>query len=317
MQQVGCMVSLNGIDYLPWSLPPLLEVCDRVIVVENSNQWAWDMAGEDGLSVDGTTEYLQSLAQEYPDKFLYLPVGRVQHYAEARNYYMRELQDDDLFIWVDQDEVWFTEELQRGFQLLRDHPGHDAVKVESPLFWGDFRHFVPTSGCSRIIRRSGVSYHEYQDGVTIGDELAPSRNCQAVFPDPPICYLHLGWVRRPLRLFAKCLFSYRYWARTTGCGEIYQYLQGMSDLELSWEIILSNHCFTRILPPGMEQQPYGGPWPPELSSHPFWELSEGEIFERSVGEEILGSLSQGDIPIREWIVEGSINSPDWNHSWKT
>src|SRR3990167_6784110 len=100
MELYGLMAVLNEAEYVEAALASVYPVCQRIIVAEGAQQWAWSDATKEGLSTDGTTE----LVRNFPDpggKLLYLPLGRRQYLTEIREVLLQQVPDTGLVLVVD------------------------------------------------------------------------------------------------------------------------------------------------------------------------------------------------------------------------
>lgn len=105
-----------------------VESADRVYAETNPT-----LVSKEGLSVDGTTEYLEKLASEDP-RIVHIKYGfcssqdRAQGKCEARSQYLKEMESirPDYFIVVDADE-FYPKTSQASINEILEKPGRDRM----------------------------------------------------------------------------------------------------------------------------------------------------------------------------------------------
>lgn len=90
----------------------------------------------EGLSVDGTSAYLDELTGQYPDQIsIYRPPanrlwnGKIEMVSEP----LKRIFEDGVLWEIDVDELWTVEQLVEGRKMFLEHPEKTAAK-----FWCDY-----------------------------------------------------------------------------------------------------------------------------------------------------------------------------------
>ena len=299
MRITGAMLVLNGGEHIKVTLPNLYATCDQVIIVESAARWAWDMADDAGLSLDGTASWLDS----FPDpehKLTRIQLGRVDSLAQSRNAYRDFIPEEHLLVNCDQDEVFFPEDLRRAVALLEALPEISLLLVDYTMLWGDLRQAARRHWRSEGMIQRRCSMGPYQvSPQNTGDNWEIPDDYRDLFPDPPIRWFHLGWVGTPGQLFMKTLLQYRY-AQDFGWGGDWSSVRNLSLDEMAWEIVFNHHSFTRHLPPGMETEPVGE-LPPCLRQHSWYGKAEAEIFDEDWKRQIQSEVMEGRVDLKAWL----------------
>lgn len=148
MKIVLCTLILNEMEWLPklyeqhknW--PGLIkwvfvESADKAYEEANPN-----MVNSQGLSVDGTTEFLQRLSEQ-DERIVHIPHGFstasdiTQGKCESRQRYLDELErvKPDFFIVVDADEFYCLQDQTKVNQLLDSYPRSNAFIFKHRDIW--------------------------------------------------------------------------------------------------------------------------------------------------------------------------------------
>lgn len=145
---------LNGLPFLRHHEPVLrgLEVPWRWRIVEGvaelKNDTAWSLKNggyfpcgmaRDGLSIDGTSAYLNRLEKLHPKKIRIirqkaaLPwAGKVAMVQAA----MQGVRDGDLLFQLDSDELWSRSRLEQVMKLFRSRPDWQWARLPCRFFFG-------------------------------------------------------------------------------------------------------------------------------------------------------------------------------------
>ncbi|MBW4550907.1 MAG: glycosyltransferase family 4 protein [Aphanocapsa sp. GSE-SYN-MK-11-07L] len=144
-------IVLNGQPFIQYHLPVFQQLkCDwhwhiieGVAALKHDTAWSLASGGriddalhENGLSNDGTTAYLDQIAQQYPEQItLYRPApgsfwdGK----REMVNAPLSNLQAEGLLWQIDADELWTIAQLERTRQMFLTDPAKTAA-----FFWCNF-----------------------------------------------------------------------------------------------------------------------------------------------------------------------------------
>lgn len=140
----------NGAGFLRECIESVYPVAHEIIVVEGSDRYAAFLADGRGLSVDGTSDLLKSVADP-EHKIRYVAAGRVEDKTEQCNHYMRLCTGD--WIWeLDSDELWREDDFLRLDAILA-RGDWEAVEVPFLHFWRDIYHVARGTHWETPIRR--------------------------------------------------------------------------------------------------------------------------------------------------------------------
>lgn len=92
-----------------------------------------------GLSNDGTSEYIDKLAQQYPEniKIYRKPEGQFwDGKMEMCNTILRNLKKECLLWQIDVDEFWSIKQIETMIQMFEEHPGKTAAWFYCNFFVG-------------------------------------------------------------------------------------------------------------------------------------------------------------------------------------
>ena len=114
-----------------------VEAADRVYATINPH-----LVSDNGLSVDGTTQFLQFLAQS-DKRVQYVPYGFTEHADPARcKQYARQVYFDvaaelqpEAVIVLDADEFYTRDDQRRVNDLFREHPEYEAFIIPKREIW--------------------------------------------------------------------------------------------------------------------------------------------------------------------------------------
>ena len=278
----------NTIDFLPYHLPFWYNLVDRIILTEGVIRFCWDMGTEDGLSTDGSTEFIRN----FPDpenKITYIPIGRCDLMCDLRNPYLALIEPGDIFLALDLDEIMLPEDVGASVRFLRGHPEYNAVSCEQVMFWGDLCHYITDPSIVERIFRREADWRYDESRRVIGDGFVGTEMRIGQLPEHPKM-LHFGWVRRPRRRFQKAMFTYRWYQGLHSADNAH--LVGLTEADLQWEILLNHPAFNPAKTadhwPVAE---YPGPWPEPYRNHPFLlhpELLQDEAEIQELEQELLG-----------------------------
>lgn len=149
MRWVVCMIALNEVNYLWYSISSVYAFAHKIVIVEGSTTATPSQMvnPENGLSVDGTTQLIQEIGTNYdPDgKILYYQAGQVNDKRDLRNFYLLIIdqylsKQTDWILVLDADELYQYDELMQLDKYLNQVGNQELVYVFNPelRFWGDF-----------------------------------------------------------------------------------------------------------------------------------------------------------------------------------
>jgi len=135
---VGHMTALNAMAFLPKTIECIMECVDLLLIVESSESLYQFTCNSEGLSTDGTTEYLEKLNKL--DNVQCFHLGEVGHLMESRNFLLEQTPEDtDFTMKLDADEAFFPEEYKRSLR----HLPHDTIGMSNHYhFWKDVNHII-------------------------------------------------------------------------------------------------------------------------------------------------------------------------------
>ncbi|MBF2073930.1 MAG: glycosyltransferase [Synechococcales cyanobacterium C42_A2020_086] len=148
-------IVLNGEPFIRYHIDVLNQlpfrwhwhIVEGVADLRHDTAWSLSHGGQvtdaihrNGLSHDGTSEYLDHLAQRYPEQItLYRqPVGQFwDGKREMVNAPLVNITEDCLLWQIDVDELWTVEQLCQGRQLFIEHPEKTAAYYWCSYFVGE------------------------------------------------------------------------------------------------------------------------------------------------------------------------------------
>jgi len=108
-----------------------------------------DELHKDGLSNDGTSEYIDQLAREFPGQVKIYRKGGGKFWDGKRemcNAPLPEIAEDCLLWQLDNDELWTVEQVTRARQMFLDNPDRTAAFYWCSFFFGADR-IISTRNC--------------------------------------------------------------------------------------------------------------------------------------------------------------------------
>ena len=138
-------IVLNGEPFIRYHIEVLKQlpfkwhwhIIEGVADLKNDTAWSLKTGGnitdtihKNGLSVDGTTEYLDELAAQYPDRITVYrkPEGVFwDGKREMVNEPLYKIREECLLWQVDVDEFWTVEQIYKARQLFLNHPEKTAA----------------------------------------------------------------------------------------------------------------------------------------------------------------------------------------------
>lgn len=132
------MIVLNGEPFTRYNLRALYPFAHEIIVVEGAVPGARELATEDGHSIDGTLNVLQSFKEDEDLENKLVIVTKDGFWSEkhemSQAYAARATGD---YLWqVDGDEFYLPEDMANIMQLLADDPSITQISVPMITFWG-------------------------------------------------------------------------------------------------------------------------------------------------------------------------------------
>jgi len=281
MSVVLCTLCLNELEWLPklykqhrhW--PGLkkwifVESADRVYAETNRSR-----VSHDGLSVDGTTEFLQGLAQIDP-RVIHIPYGFSEHPIDpaqnkclARQQYLDIAEDvhPDLLIVIDADEFYPQRFQQDIIDMTKEHPGITGFATKHREIWHPpvISH-EPLFNCEVVGGFWDVLYcrtWRWEPGLRyVNDHNTPescrgklTRKLRRPLPQDPY-YVHMAFTSNPVHRKAKHDY---YVARGEGRTDHRQQYVDSRAAYLTW-----HPTCNPTLPMGARVVPYDGLIPEAL-----------------------------------------------------
>jgi glycosyltransferase involved in cell wall biosynthesis len=168
-------IVLNGQPFIQYHLQVLNQlncewhwhIIEGVAALKHDTAWSVAAGGRiddalhnNGLSNDGTTDYLDQLAQLYPDQItLYRPASGSfwDGKREMVNAPLSNIQSACLLWQIDADELWTVEQIEQTRQLFLAHPDKTAAFFWCVFFVGEdlvvsSRHCYSQNPCFEWLR---------------------------------------------------------------------------------------------------------------------------------------------------------------------
>ncbi|ACB49867.1 glycosyl transferase, group 1 [Crocosphaera subtropica ATCC 51142] len=141
-------IVLNGQPFIEYHINVLRQlpfkwhwhIIEGVAELRHDTAWSLAAGGEilekihnQGCSVDGTTEYLDNLQQQYPDNITIYRKQKGQFWDGKRemvNAPLTNIKEDCLLWQIDVDELWTVEQIIQAKELFNKHP-----EKTSAYFW--------------------------------------------------------------------------------------------------------------------------------------------------------------------------------------
>ena len=157
-------IVLNGMPYLRHHVEQMRQlefewhwhVVEGVARLVHDTAWSVaaggrvpDAAHRDGRSVDGTSEYLDELAREFPDRVTVYRKPPGEFWDGKREMVNAPLEriDEDALLWeIDADELWTAAQFAAGRRLFADDPAATAAMYWAWMFVGPDR-VISTRHC--------------------------------------------------------------------------------------------------------------------------------------------------------------------------
>ncbi|MBI5722725.1 MAG: glycosyltransferase family 9 protein [Planctomycetes bacterium] len=157
-------IVLNGMPFTRWHIEALRDlpfnwhwhVMEGVADLKHDTAWSVRLGGKvpdglhrDGLSIDGTTEYLDGLAKLHPDKITIYrpPPGKFwDGKRQMVNAPLANIAAGCLLWEIDADELWTAPQIVRARQMFIDQPDKTSALYWCWFFVGPDR-LVSTRGC--------------------------------------------------------------------------------------------------------------------------------------------------------------------------
>ena len=151
------IIVLNGEPFVRYNLRSLYKFAYEIIVVEGAVQTAYELATEDGHSLDGTLESLYQFKAEedHEDKIQIITRnGFWKEKDEMSSAYAQRASGD--FLWqVDIDEFYRERDIQAIVEMLADDPEISAISFKTLTFWGGFNYICD----GWYLRRGAEIFH--------------------------------------------------------------------------------------------------------------------------------------------------------------
>ncbi|NEQ97126.1 MAG: glycosyltransferase, partial [Cyanothece sp. SIO2G6] len=177
-------IVLNGEPFIRYHLDILKQlpfrwhwhIVEGVAALKHDTAWSVAQGGQvideihrDGRSKDGTTEYLDELAQRYPEQItLYRkPLGEFwDGKREMVNVPLDHIQDSGLLWQIDVDELWTVEQICTMRQLFLDRPDKTAAYFWCTYFVGDSLVISSRHCYAQNPQQEWLRVWRYQPGMT-------------------------------------------------------------------------------------------------------------------------------------------------------
>ena len=145
---------LNGMPFVTYHIetfkklnrPWKWHIVEGVSDYKHDSAWPLEFGGritdhmhKNGISNDGTSEYIDKLAQLYPENiYIYRkPKGEFwDGRVEMLNAPLRNIQKECVLWEIDVDEFWSTVQIETTIKMFAEHPGKTAAWFYSHFFVG-------------------------------------------------------------------------------------------------------------------------------------------------------------------------------------
>lgn len=167
---IACYKVINEINYLPFSISAIYDYVDKIVIVEGCDiymkKWILeDRLTKEGLSTDGTTEFIRSLG----DKVHHIPLGFVE--GDELIFWNTLVQNcgiDDYCWMIDADEIYKRPDAQQLVEWMKEDK-YWAIEFPMINFWHDFYHTInggdwnPVHGRIFKILEEGMHFSDYSN----------------------------------------------------------------------------------------------------------------------------------------------------------
>jgi glycosyltransferase involved in cell wall biosynthesis len=123
-------------------------------------------AHRNGLSVDGTTAYLDQILKDYPKQItVYQKEGLWEGKREMVSQPLGRISQEALLWEIDADELWTADQFIRGRQLFIDHPEKTAAFYWCWFFVGPDRVLITRGGYGNNPKMEWLRTWRYRPGM--------------------------------------------------------------------------------------------------------------------------------------------------------
>lgn len=247
----------NAVIWEPWHLQNIYNDVDAIVIVESC--WCHESEWSGDTSPDGTAALIDRFIAEFDidKKITFIKAGIVKDMQAARNIAVNNLPHETTHLLIaDADEFWLPGALQKVRDVIAAHPV-GQVDVKQNVFYFDFS-WVRREYFTRIYK-----YFPRQRCWVISQFLNPD---DTVYTFEEVmafhyAYVHPDWTRVKAAMGRGTEVSrdrYRKW------WDIISQFDGTN-----LDVIEKLNGGTVHLFANGSVQPYDGPHPPILDSHPF------------------------------------------------
>ena len=199
---VGHMTALNGMQFLPQVVEAVSQCVDLLLIVESSVPQLQYTCTKEGLSTDGTTEYLKQINTR--DNIQCFHLGEVEDLIITRNLMIRNTpKDADFIMKLDSDEAFFYQEYKLSLKHL---PPNTIGMTNHFHFWKDTKHIITSRKESHwtnykprfIPMQRGLGYKIHDDFTNTYLEKA---KCKL-----PLRVYHFSWMAHPDKVKSRLIW---------------------------------------------------------------------------------------------------------------
>ena len=277
---IGIVNVLNEIDFIDLALQSMRPIADRLIVAEFCVDrtypflWGGGWVTAEGLSADGTTEWLQEHQKEYG--YTHYPLGLTHTSTEATFLQLAFLHANlGDYLWIGSGSEIYFPDAGREIRNIVDQGRVHTLRCHLTTLWRDTSHRISGGAwdlpVERIIR--------YQEGYYVPHPLYHSIHPQGVvdhsFQEVPQAFIKTAYARSSERVMLKFAWQeIEYQDRLSHLGA-YRNLTDYIYRTNSWWTEWYDHINqVKVLP-------FGGPYPPgveerisQLSDKPLGETEQ-------------------------------------------
>jgi hypothetical protein len=283
-----CYVLLNAGNYLDFSLANITKLMlanekSRIIIVEGADRFSHNLEQTfDGLSIDNTSDIIQFWKNKYPNKIIYVQLGKICDKRESRNKCLeiaREETSVSHIVNIDGDELFKQKDFMNIDRFIKtsDKP---VFRIKHFMFWGDFNTKLTPQICGFkemiLENRHDFRYTWWHTQISANNAHEPlHKNNPESFTKLQWPFYHYGHIQPRYRIFMKKLYSYNQlrWANKN--------IEKIAGNKNWWETFFKGQPWEenhRIKVEDFDLKKH----PSEIKQHPWFNKNKKEIWSQLV-----------------------------------